>query len=210
MKALESIDSSIQITKAITSYTDPVLEISYQPTPPSFTIRHIIAVIEGSKSPPFQVSIHRPASIEERARSMRAREQKALSYRLLVALITAVPTFIIGIVFMSLVKDDNATKVFFMKPMWAGNASRIQWALFILATPVMFYSANLFHSRSIKEIRAMWRKGSTSSILKRFVRFGSMNLLVNFLTLRMKVNDAYKTSRYLQASRWRTFHPSSS
>ena len=181
MKALESIDSSIQITKAITSYTDPVLEISYQPTPPSFTIRHIIAVIEGSKSPPFQVSIHRPASIEERARSMRAREQKALSYRLLVALITAVPTFIIGIVFMSLVKDDNATKVFFMKPMWAGNASRIQWALFILATPVMFYSANLFHSRSIKEIRAMWRKGSTSSILKRFVRFGSMNLLVNFL-----------------------------
>ena len=209
MKALESIDSSIQITKAITSYTDPVLEISYQPTPPSFTIRHIIAVIEGSKSPPFQVSIHRPASIEERARSMRAREQKALSYRLLVALITAVPTFIIGIVFMSLVKDDNATKVFFMKPMWAGNASRIQWALFILATPVMFYSANLFHSRSIKEIRAMWRKGSTSSILKRFVRFGSMNLLVNFLTLRMKVNDAYKTSRYLQASRWRTFHPSS-
>ena len=210
MKALESIDSSIQITKAITSYTDPVLEISYQPTPPSFTIRHIIAVIEGSKSPPFQVSIHRPASIEERARSMRAREQKALSYRLLVALITAVPTFIIGIVFMSLVKDDNATKVFFMKPMWAGNASRIQWALFILATPVMFYSANLFHSRSIKEIRAMWRKGSTSSILKRFVRFGSMNLLVNFLTLRMKVNDAYKTSRYLQVSRWRTFHPSSS
>lgn len=181
MKALESIDSSIKITKAITSYTDPVLEISYQPTPPSFTIRHIIAVIEGSKSPPFQVSIHRPASIEERARSMRAREQKALSYRLLVALITAVPTFIIGIVFMSLVKDDNATKVFFMKPMWAGNASRIQWALFILATPVMFYSANLFHSRSIKEIRAMWRKGSTSSILKRFVRFGSMNLLVNFL-----------------------------
>lgn len=210
MKALESIDSSIQITKAITSYTDPVLEISYQPTPPSFTIRHIIAVIEGSKSPPFQVSIHRPASIEERARSMRAREQKALSYRLLVALITAVPTFIIGIVFMSLVKDDNATKVFFMKPMWAGNASRIQWALFILATPVMFYSANLFHSRSIKEIRAMWRKGSTSSILKRFVRFGSMNLLVNFLTLRMKVNDAYKSSRYLQVSRWRTFHPSSS
>ena len=210
MKALESIDSSIQITKAITSYTDPVLEISYQPTPPSFTIRHIIAVIEGSKSPPFQVSVHRPASIEERARSMRAREQKALSYRLLVALITAVPTFIIGIVFMSLVKDDNATKVFFMKPMWAGNASRIQWALFILATPVMFYSANLFHSRSIKEIRAMWRKGSTSSILKRFVRFGSMNLLVNFLTLRMKVNDAYKSSRYLQVSRWRTFHPSSS
>ena len=180
MKSLESIGSSIQIIKAITSYTDPVLEISYQPTPPSFTIRHIIAAIEGSKSPPFQVSIHRPASIEERARSMQVREQRALLHRVLVALIISIPTFIIGIVFMSLVKDGNTTKDFFMQPMWAGNASRSQWALFILATPVMFYSANLFHSRSIKEVRALWRKGSTTSVLKRFVRFGSMNLLVNF------------------------------
>ena len=179
MKTLESIGTPIQITKVITSYTDPILEISYQPNSPSFTIRHIIAAIEGSKS--FQVSIHRPASIEERARSMQAREQRALLYRFLVALMTAIPTFIIGIVFMSLVKTDNATKGFFMEPMWAGNASRSQWALFILATPVMFYSANLFHSRSIKEVSALWRKGSTTPILKRFVRFGSMNLLVNFL-----------------------------
>ena len=179
--ALESIGSSIQIIKAITSYTDPVLEISYQPTPPSFTIRHIIAAIEGSKSPPFQVSIHRSASIEERARSIQAREQRALLHRFLVALVIAIPTFIIGVVFMSLVKGDNATKDFFMQPIWAGNTSRSQWALFILATPVMFYSANLFHSRSIKEVCALWRKGSTTSILKRFVRFGSMNLLVNVL-----------------------------
>lgn len=181
MKALESIHPSVQITKPITAYTDPVLEVSYQPAPPSFTIRHIIAAIEGSKSPPFEVSIHQPASIEERARSMQAREQRALLYRFLVALVTAIPTFIIGIVFMSLVKDGNATKDFFMEPMWAGNASRSQWALFILATPVMFYSANLFHRRSIKEIRALWRKGSPTPILKRFVRFGSMNLLVTIL-----------------------------
>lgn len=178
MAAVESLGPAITVVKPITSHTKPVIELSYQPCPPSLTIRTIIAAIAASKSPPFQVSIHQPPSLEERARLMQAREQTALLRRLILAIIIAVPTFIIGIVFMSLVKDGNPTKAFLMEPMWSGNISRIQWALFFLATPVQFYSANLFHRRSIKEIRALWRPGSTTPVLKRFIRFGSMNLLV--------------------------------
>ncbi|GAW05307.1 heavy metal translocatin [Lentinula edodes] len=43
----------------------------------------------------------------------------------------------------------------------------------------MFYSAGIFHRRSIKEIHALWKRGSTVPILKRLTRFGSMNLLVS-------------------------------
>ncbi|EKM59187.1 uncharacterized protein PHACADRAFT_249459 [Phanerochaete carnosa HHB-10118-sp] len=80
---------------------------------------------------------------------------------------------------MSLVPHTNATRQWWMRPIWAGNAARIQWALFFLATPVMFYSAGTFHRRTIKEIYSLWRKGSRMPVWKRFVRFGSMNMLVS-------------------------------
>lgn len=37
----------------------------------------------------------------------------------------------------------------------------------------------MFESSSIKELRALWRKGSRVPVWYRFVRFGSMNLLVS-------------------------------
>ena len=55
----------------------------------------------------------------------------------------------------------------------------MQWALLFLATPVMFYSAGLYHRRSLKELWALWKPGSRVPVWKRFVRFGSMNLLVS-------------------------------
>ena len=96
----------------------------------------------------------------------------------IVSIVAAIPTFIIGIVYMTLVSSDNPTRMWFMQPMWTGNVSRAEWALFFLATPVMFYSAGMFHRRSLKEIYALWRRGSRVPVWKRFIRFGSMNLLV--------------------------------
>ena len=55
----------------------------------------------------------------------------------------------------------------------------MQWATFFLATPVMFYSAGIYHRRSMKEIWALWKKGSRVPVWRRFVRFGSMNMLVS-------------------------------
>lgn len=177
MAALEALGSRVVIITPLTSHTTPVVTLSYEPDPPSFTIRTIIAALEASNS--FNVTIHRPLSLEERARAMHQREQRHLLFRTLFTVVVAIPTFIIGIVFMSLVKEGNPSKDYLMSPMWIGNTARSTWALFFLALPVMFYSAGLFHRRSIKEITALWRKGSKTPISRRFIRFGSMNLLVS-------------------------------
>ncbi|KAJ7228679.1 E1-E2 ATPase-domain-containing protein [Mycena pura] len=179
MAALKALGPRVVVVTPITSHTNPVLTVSYKPDSPSLTIRTIIAALESSNFPPFQVTIHKLPSLEERARAMHAREQQHLLYRLIFTIVVAIPTFIIGIVFMSLVKDDNPTRMYFMEPIWTGNTARATWALFFLALPVMFYSAALFHRRSIHEIRGLWRRGSRTPIWKRFVRFGSMNLLVS-------------------------------
>lgn len=184
MKALEPFQTSLTILEPLTSWQDPIatLQLSYQPSPPEFTIRTIITAVESSKSPPFRVSIAQPLSLEERTRILHEKDLRRLVARLLSCVIVAIPTFIIGIVYMSLLPSGNAGRRFFEEPMWTGNSSRAQWAMFFLATPVMFYSATHFHRRSIDEIWALWRWGSKTPIWRRFVRFGSMNLLVRCLT----------------------------
>ena len=179
MNALDGLN--VTVVKPISSYMDPIIQIAYTPEPSVLTIRTIISTVASSSSPPFNVSVYHPPTLEERARRMQFRERQRLLYRLVFAFIAAIPTFIIGIVYMTLVSNRNPTKMYLMTPMWAGRVSRAEWALFIMSTPVMFYSAGIFHRRSIKEIRALWRKGSKTPVWKRFVRFGSMNLLVSIL-----------------------------
>lgn len=70
-------------------------------------------------------------------------------------------------------------RMYMNEPMWSGKATKMEWALFILATPVQFFIADVFHTRAWKDIKGLWRKGSTVPILRRFYRFGSMNLLVS-------------------------------
>ncbi|KIJ11800.1 hypothetical protein PAXINDRAFT_15377 [Paxillus involutus ATCC 200175] len=162
--------------------------------PPDFTIRRIISCIVSADPTSFKASLHRPPTLEQRTRSIQLRERRALVKRLLFMFVFAIPTFIIGVVYMSLVPSGNRTRDYFMESMWNGNASRIQWSLFFLATPVMFYGAGLFHRGSVKEIVGSWRNGSTTPIIKRFTRFGSMNLLVS-----TGVSVAYFTSIALLA-----------
>ena len=176
MAVLEKYQATVEI--ASTDGQDAILCITYSPSPPSFTIRTIIDALSRSQSPPLKVSVYKPPSIEERSRAIQKREQRHLLYRFIFSLVIAIPTFIIGIVFMSLAPNGNSTKDFFMEPMWTGNASRAQWSLFFLATPVMFYSAGDFHRRSWTKIVSLWKRGSKTPVWKRFTRFGSMNLLV--------------------------------
>lgn len=172
--------ANVIIHEPMPSHTDkePILNLTYRPSTPDFTIRTITSALASSKSPPFEVSIAHPPSLEERARLMHIKEQRRLLNRLLSSVIIAIPTFIIGIVYMSLVPSSNSSQQFLMEPMWTGNTSRAQWAMFFLATPAMFYSAGLFHVRSLKELRLLWRPSSKTPIWKRFVKFGSMNMLV--------------------------------
>ena len=179
LTALEGFDVPVKIEKPL-NLQDPILRISYTSNVPSFTIRNIIAAISAVDIS-IEPSIYHPPTLEERSRQIHAREQRRILIRVLLTLIVVVPTFIVGIVFMSLVPSTNSGRQFLMRPMRAG-ISRAQWALFIMATPIYFLCADVFHIRALKEIRSMWRPGSTAPILQRFYRFGSMNMLMSLGT----------------------------
>lgn len=172
---------AVQI-ESVPTIKEPLFQIKYTPNvPQNFTIRRILNTIS-TVNPALEPSIYHPPTIEERARALHARERKRILLRLALSIAVAIPTFIIGIVFMSLVSDHNPARMFLMESMGAGGVSRTQWALFILATPVYFLAADTFHKRAIKEVRALWRRGSRTPILQRFYRFGSMNMLMSLGT----------------------------
>ena len=157
----------------------PTLTISYVPRVPELTIRHILAKIR-ALDPSFTVSISKPASVEQRSREMLEKEQKAISRRALLSTTTAVPTLVIGVVYMNLVSKNDPGYKYIMHPLH--GVSRAEWALFIMATPVYFFATDYFHKRMIKELYSLWRPRSPVPLAKRFYRFGSMNMLISLGT----------------------------
>ena len=160
------------------SLKEPIMTLSYVPRLPTFTIRSIISTVDEANEA-FMTSVYNSPSIEQRSQAMQSHEQRRLLRRLLISFIVAIPTFLIGVVWMSLVPASNSIRKYFDKPELAGAVKRSDWVLFFLATVVMFSAADIFHVRACKEIRALWRKGSRVPILRRFYRFGSMNLLLS-------------------------------
>ncbi|KAL8780448.1 MAG: hypothetical protein Q9213_006460 [Squamulea squamosa] len=156
----------------------PVIRLAYTPVPGLLTVRELVSTIDGLHEQ-FTTRVYHPPSVEDQSQLMQSQERHRLMRRLVVCFAMSIPTLLIGIVWMSLVRSDNPTRMYFETAVWNGTATRGQWALFILATPVMFYAANVFHVRAAKEIRALWRPKSHVPILRRFYRFGSMNLLVS-------------------------------
>lgn len=179
MAAIGKFGGSIEVIKPITTMADPVITLSYSPAPPGLSIRAIMATIAAANSPHFKVTVHHPPTIEELGRRMKLREGRRLLRRLIFSVILACPTFILGIVYPTFVKDGNPFKAYLLASMWTANVSRVEWILFIISTPVMFYACSIFHQRCIQRIFALWRPGSSASYIDRFTRFGSMNLLVS-------------------------------
>ena len=120
-----------------------VLRLNYSPSAPEFTIRTILSTISMSASPPISIAILRPPSPDEISQGMYQKEQMKLLLRLTAAVVISIPIFIIGIVYMSLVNEDNPGRHFFEERLWAGQVSRGEWVLFILSTPIMFYCASV-------------------------------------------------------------------
>ncbi|KAF1999355.1 heavy metal translocatin, partial [Amniculicola lignicola CBS 123094] len=172
---------TFQIVDPPLKQKSPILYLKYMSDPPNFTIRHIVEAIQNLDEA-FKPSIYHPPTIEDRAREMHTRERRKILFRLVLTIVVAIPTFLLGIVFMSIVKSTNPILKYVMQPMWAGNVPRVSWALFILSTPVYFFAADTFHVRALKEMRAMWRPGSRTPFLQRFYRFGSMNMLMSLGT----------------------------
>ncbi|RAH40102.1 putative copper resistance-associated P-type ATPase [Aspergillus brunneoviolaceus CBS 621.78] len=182
-KVFKSIEDlpNVKVQGAL-SVNNPILTVTYTPNPPSLTIRTILQTI-GKSHESFTATVYHPPSVEDRSRAMQRYERRRLLTRFIFVLAVAIPTFLLGIVFMTLVSSNNPTRKYLEEPMWAGDASRLEWALFIMTTPVMFYGADIFHVRAMKEIYSLWRPGSRVPILRRFYRFGSMNLLISAGTM---------------------------
>ncbi|KAJ5343455.1 hypothetical protein N7541_008004 [Penicillium brevicompactum] len=180
VKALTTYSGRLEVT-APPSTADPKVTVSYLPHSPTFTIRHIMRTIADIDNG-FTVSVYHPPSLEERSQAMHRRHQWQIARRLILAVIVAIPTFIIGVVYMSLVPQNNPGRMYLERPMWAGGASRSEWALFIMSTPVYFFAADIFHRRLLFELKALWRPGSKTPILRRFYRFGSMDMLMSLGT----------------------------
>ena len=183
-KALLAIEKAygnkVQVEKA-PSLANPIMRVRYVAKPPHFTIRHILATLS-SCDRAFIPSIYHPPTIEDRSRALHAKERRRILVRLALSIIAAIPAFIIGIVFMSILPSHSPTRIFIMQDSGIGGVSRAEWALFIIATPVYFCAADRFHVRAIKEVIVLWRPGSRTPILQRFTRFGSMNMLLSLGT----------------------------
>ncbi|KAI1630195.1 Cu2+-exporting ATPase [Exophiala viscosa] len=160
------------------TFKDPLITIVYRPSPPEFTVRNFISVIDACEEA-FKASVYHPPTLEERSRRMQRKEQTDILMRLVFTAVVAIPTLIIGVVYMSLVPSSNPTRQWWQQPVLAGNAMREEWALFFMTTPVMIFGTDIFHTRALKEIKSLWRRKSKVPILRRFYRFGSMNLLIS-------------------------------
>ena len=149
LEALKNDYSGTVIVDKAPTLKDPIMRVVYSPSPPGTTIRHIIDTIE-NLGKPFSVEIYSPPSIEQRSQAMQKQEQYRLLIRLVFSLVVAIPTLLIGVVWMSLVPSSNKVRQFFEQAEWAGTVTRADWAMFILATPVFFLAADVFHVRAIK------------------------------------------------------------
>jgi len=158
----------------------PIMTVTYVPQAPTVTIRHILAEIE-STDPAFKAFIYRPPTLEEFGHKAEGQYRKEMLRRAVLTFLIAIPTFIVGIVYMSLVPTGNPVRMHLMEPLLSG-INRAQFVLLGLATPVYFYTANNFHKKSIKEIWSLWRPRSQTPLLRRFYRFGSMNTLISLGT----------------------------
>lgn len=158
----------------------PIMAVRYAPQPSGLNIRRILAAIHAT-DPAFRATIYHPPTAEERSRLIQAREQRRIMLRLAGTFVIAIPTFVVGIVYMSLVSHENAVRQYLMESLGRG-ISRAQVILCVLSTPVYLAAADIFHRRAIKEIWHLWRPGSKVPLAQRFYRFGSMNMLMSLGT----------------------------
>ncbi|EXJ56958.1 hypothetical protein A1O7_07302 [Cladophialophora yegresii CBS 114405] len=188
------------------SLDDPIITITYRPSS-QLSVRSFVTAIDASHEV-LSATVYHPPTLEERSRRLQRKEMRHILWRLLFTGIVAIPTLVIGVVYMSLVPKSNSTRQWWEQPILAGQVMRMEWALFFMTTPVMFYGTDLFHARAYKEIKAMWRPSSKTPIIRRFYRFGSMNLLISagaavayFSSLAVLIMDATDSSHFMRQSR---------
>lgn len=150
--SVQQLEPSLIIEEPHSNDPPNVIRLSYAPKPPTFTIRSLVTSLSSLAAHQVSVEIYHPPSSDDIARRLYRKEQRSLLIRLLVAVLLSIPIFVIGIVYMSLVKETNSARRYFQSTTWSGQVPRGEWILFILSTPIMFYSAAVSLSlQSIQE-----------------------------------------------------------
>ncbi|ODO10031.1 hypothetical protein I350_02256 [Cryptococcus amylolentus CBS 6273] len=138
-----------------------IITVTYVPHDP-LTIRDILESLTGL-APEFEASVFKAPSLSERSRDIQKKEVRMLARHLAVAVVFAIPTFVIAIVGMVLLKGHDAFKMKMMESTW-GAANLGTVILWPLATVVQFGVGRRLPKRPLT-----WRSAFS---------FGSMDLLV--------------------------------
>lgn len=173
----------IQFERMFNSSSAPHFVVTYLPDPPGLTIRDVMGRLSSSACPShfsgFKISIFHPPTLETVFRQNQIKERATLLRRTSINALIAIPTLLIGIVFTSLVPSRHRIRLYWEEPIILRTSSRAVWALFFLSTPVQFYCARGFHIKAFKEIVSLWRSERKATVRTKFLRFGSMNLLMS-------------------------------
>ncbi|KAB5513026.1 hypothetical protein GE09DRAFT_1209160 [Coniochaeta sp. 2T2.1] len=178
IEAVATFGDAVVVDK-LPTLDKPYATFSYTPQAPSLTVRHILSALSAA-DPAFTVTIYHPPTVEERSRQLVRRTMLRALYRVILSLVAAIPALIIGVVYMNLVSSEDPGQRYLMSTL--RGVSRAEWANLVIATPVYFFATDVFHRRTIKELYNLWRPGSPTPILRRFYRFGSMDMLISFAT----------------------------
>ncbi|WVQ73134.1 hypothetical protein IAR50_002698 [Cryptococcus sp. DSM 104548] len=166
-----------------------IITVTYKPHDP-LTIRDILEGLTGL-APEFEASVFKAPSLSERSRDIQKKEVRLLVEHLAVAVAFAIPTFVIAIVGMVLLKGDDAFKMKVMESTW-GAANLGTVILWPLATVVQFGVGRIFYQRAFASLwphlRSILPETLTPRNQRRLPRrpstwrsafsFGSMDLLV--------------------------------
>lgn len=153
------------------------IKITYLPqVSQDITIRAIINSLEQLQ---LHVQIQEHETMSEHLQKMARAELRSIVWRLVFTCVFVVPTFIFGVVVMSLLPKDNSFNQVMSRRV-AGNTDRTAWVLFGISTPVYFVADWMFHTKALKELFVLWKiKGQW---VRKIFKFGSMNLLISLGT----------------------------
>ncbi|KAL6926942.1 hypothetical protein ACO0SA_004026 [Hanseniaspora valbyensis] len=174
-----------------------ILKLSYKPSIlDDLQVRSILATINSIEK--LKATILEKENLQDHMNKIASKELKSIALRLSAALVFAIPSFVFGIVIMSLLPSDNKVKKHMDKKV-IGNSNILMWVLFGVSTPVYFIIDLYFHKKAYKELRVLWKinilfnnnvsknksllaRFNWRIFLKRFFKFGSMSLLISLGT----------------------------
>ena len=147
---MEEFGPSVTILKPYASDPPNVLRINYTPSVPHFTIRMMMSTIlsTGIPSPPSQFGIRLPPT--KLLVKCIERNKGNFYFVLLFAVTAAIPTFIIGILYMSLLKADNPGRLYLK-----GRYGWVKLREVTISTPVMFYAAEVSRNGILSYVEAL-------------------------------------------------------